>query len=168
MRKSMLLLTSLIAISSAHADTLTLDSNSILQESSIPSLYSCDGKNISPQLSWSGAPKKTATFALLVSDPDAPSGIFYHWVVFNIPATTTSFNDGALLNNPIVVGKNSWNNNTYKGPCPPKGSTHHYIFSLYALDQPLSLAADATAENVLKAMQNHVLDESEIKATFGH
>lgn len=167
MRKLGLLLSLLTIASQAYA--LTLNSNSIINQSSIPTLFTCDGKNISPELDWSGAPKNTASYALLVSDPDAPSGIFYHWVVFNIPKTTSSILEGeSHFIHPITVAKNSWNNTVYKGPCPPKGSRHQYIFSLFALDTTLNINADADAAAVKQAMQNHVLDETELKASFGH
>lgn len=152
-----------------YAGTFTLSSQSITNGSTIPAQYSCDGKDISPDLEWTSVPAQTQTLALILSDIDAPGGTFYHWVVYNIPKTISSL-PSAIDKLPAgsVVGKNSWNKLSYKGPCPPKGSTHQYIFSLYALDTPLHLSSGRDAESVLKAMQNHVLGEAELKATFGH
>lgn len=169
MRKLGLFITTLTLLNTTYAENLTLNSNNLINLSPIPIQYTCDGKNLSPDFNWDHAPKNTQSYTLIVSDPDAPNGTFYHWVIFNIPKSTTSLLEGEKnFIHPIIVGKNSWNNNTYKGPCPPKGSEHRYIFSLYALDTSLNLNADADAEAVTKAMQNHVLGETEIKATFGH
>lgn len=152
-----------------YADTLTLSSQNITNGSTIPVQYSCDGKNVSPDLEWSGVPAHAQTLALILSDIDAPGGVFYHWVVFNIPKTISSLPSTVdKLPTGCVIGKNSWNKLSYKGPCPPKGSTHQYIFSLYALDTTLHLSSGIDAESVLKAMQNHVIGEAELKATFGH
>ncbi len=153
-----------------YADTFTLSSQDIINAGSDACLtYSCDGKDISPDLEWTDAPAHTQTYALILSDVDAPGGIFYHWVVYNIPKTVSSLPSAVdKLPAGSVTGKNSWDHLSYKGPCPPKGATHHYIFSLYALDTALHLSSKPDAESVLKAMQNHVLGEAELKATFGH
>jgi|SRR5580700_920295 Raf kinase inhibitor-like YbhB/YbcL family protein len=94
----------------------------------------CGGQNHSPALTWSGAPKGTRSFALVVHDPDAPiPGGFYHWVVYNLPAGTHSLSASAQLST-NQLGETSAGNVGYYGPCPPPGPAHHYVFTLYALD----------------------------------
>jgi len=118
--------------------------------------FGCKGGNISPALSWSGAPEGTKSFALLVHDPDAPTGSgWWHWVVYNIPASTPSLPAGAgdpkknLLPQGAVQGRTDFGEPGYGGPCPPPGKPHRYYFRLYALKVPkLDLPADATAAMV--------------------
>jgi Raf kinase inhibitor-like YbhB/YbcL family protein len=114
--------------------------------------FGCKGGNVSPQLSWSGAPADTKSFALLVHDPDAPTGSgWWHWIVYNIPASTTSLAAGAggakgQLPAGAVQGRTDFGTSGYGGPCPPPGKPHHYHFYLYALKvAKLDLPADATA-----------------------
>ncbi len=151
--------------------TLTLSSSAFAPGKSIPDEFSCKGRNISPALAWTGAPSNTVSFALILEDPDAPSGTFVHWVIYNIPAVSQSlaeavapqptFDDGA------AQGMNSGNRRYYEGPCPPSG-THRYFFRLYALDTRLDLAPGATADQVRKAIQGHVLAQGELMGTFSH
>jgi Raf kinase inhibitor-like YbhB/YbcL family protein len=114
--------------------------------------FGCKGGNVSPQLSWSNAPADTKSFALLVHDPDAPTGSgWWHWIVYNIPAATTSLAAGAggskgQLPTGAVQGRTDFGTSGYGGPCPPPGKPHHYHFYLYALKvAKLDLPADATA-----------------------
>ena len=149
--------------------TLTLSSSAFTPGKSIPDEFSCKGRNISPALAWSGAPDNTVSYAIIMDDPDAPAGTFVHWVIYNIPAVshslaqavthTPTFDDGA------VHGKNSENHQYYDGPCPPWG-THHYFFKLYALDARLDLPPGATADQLRKAMQGHILAQGELMGTF--
>jgi len=149
--------------------TLTLSSAAFAPGKSIPDDFSCKGRNISPALAWAGAPDKTVSYALIVDDPDAPGGIFVHWVIYNIPAISKglpqevppnpSFDDGT------AQGRNSGNRQYYQGPCPPSG-THRYFFKLYALDTRLDLPPGATADQVRKAMQGHILAQGELMGTF--
>jgi len=135
----------------------------------VPPRYTCDGQDISPELTWSGIPAKTKSLALILSDPDAPSGTFYHWVVYNIPSTVTSFPQGLQsLPSGCLAGKNSWGKAQYNGPCPPKGSTHRYVFTLYALDTTLTLAPGATATSLMHALQSHVVAEATFTTAYGH
>ena len=148
---------------------LTLSSPAFGQGQSIPAEHSCKGRNISPALAWTGAPANTASYALIVEDPDAPAGTFVHWVLYNVPAVSRglsqglshdpSFSDGA------AQGRNSGNRQYYDGPCPPSG-THRYFFRLYALDVRLELAPGATADQLRKAMQGHILAQGELMGTF--
>lgn len=144
--------------------SLELKSDAFANGQSIPAKYSCTGKNISPALTWSNAPAGTQSFALIVDDPDAPMGTWVHWVLYNIPSSTTSLPESTNADG-ISVGKNSSNHMSYDGPCPPSG-THRYFFKLYALDSTLSLSPGATKEQVLNTMKGHILAQGELMGTF--
>lgn len=144
--------------------SLALKSDAFLNGQSIPAKYSCIGKNISPALTWSNPPAGTQSFALIVDDPDAPAGTWVHWVLFNIPSTTTSLEESADMS-AVTVGKNSSGNMRYDGPCPPSG-THRYYFKLYALDSILDLSPGASKEQLLTAMKGHILAQGELMGTF--
>lgn len=155
-----------IAISAKTVD-FTLTTNAFLDSGVLPVLYTCDGKNISPELSWENIPAKTQTFALILSDIGAPSGVFYHWVLYNIPANITKFNEGIKqLPSGTRLGKNSWNKTEYNGPCPPKGASHKYIFTLYALDTKLTLPAGVDAKTLLETIKNHILQQTQLVAIY--
>ena len=130
----------------------------------IPVRFTCDGQNLSPALSWSGAPQQTAAFALMVDDPHAPGGTFTHWVLFNLPARLRQLPQGVSQAEAQVdggtQGQNDFGTIGYGGPCPPAGHPHHYRFTLYALDRTLDLRARATKQQVRKAVQGHVLDQA--------
>jgi Raf kinase inhibitor-like YbhB/YbcL family protein len=144
-----------------------LTSDAFANGQSIPSKYSCIGKNISPDLAWTDPPAGTQSFALIVDDPDAPMGTWVHWVLFNIPASTRSLDEGMSItgSSTILAGKNSSSHLSYDGPCPPSG-THRYFFKLYALDTTLSLKAGAGKGQVLDAMKGHILAQTELMGTF--
>jgi Raf kinase inhibitor-like YbhB/YbcL family protein len=135
----------------------------------IPPTYTCDGENISPPLSWSGTPRETKTYALIMDDPDAPAGVFTHWVIFDIPAGSSNLQEkipaGGTLSNGAVQGRNSSGRIGYTGPCPPSG-THRYVFHLYALDTQLSLQPGATKQDLLNAMEGHILAGAELTVLF--
>ena len=151
--------------------TLALASPAFEQGGSLPAQYTCDGAHISPPLSISGAPPKTKSFALSVEDPDVPkavlpSGLFVHWVLFNIPATTTTIAEGTA---PGIEGANGSGAIGYTGPCPPpqyEPARHRYFFYLYALDTVLDLKAGATKDELMRAMQGHVLGQAEHMGTY--
>lgn len=145
--------------------SLQLTSDAFANGQSIPAKYSCIGKNISPALAWTEPPAGTQSFALIVDDPDAPMGTWVHWVMFNIPASTRSLKEGFTADDLIAIGKNSSSHLSYDGPCPPSG-THRYFFKLYALDATLSLSPGATKEQLLKAMEGHILAQTELMGTF--
>ena len=155
---------SMIAFNSTSS-AFTLQTTAFSDQHTVPAIYTCDGKDVSPALSWTGVPEKTVSLALIVADPDAPSGTFYHWVVYNIPTSITEFPEGKL---PVSVteGKSSWGSAHYRGPCPPQGATHHYIFTLYALDDKLTLPPGADAKMLLDAMKTHVLDKAELTGLY--
>jgi Raf kinase inhibitor-like YbhB/YbcL family protein len=157
--------------SAMATSTFTISSAAFSENSSIPSLYTCDGAQTSPPLSIAGAPKGTQSYALIVEDPDVPkqlvpSGIFVHWVVFNIPASITEITEGALVGTP---GANGAGKSAYTGPCPPpqyEPSEHRYVFTLYALDIQLSLKAGASKDDVLKAMKGHILGQAQLVGKY--
>lgn len=137
----------------------------------IPVEYTCDGANIAPALSWSAAPQDTASFALVVSDPDAPGGTFIHWLLYNLPAESTSLPSGLTAANAPTgaqQGKNGFGDFAYGGPCPPAGSLHHYQFTLYALDLAPSLDPGLSASALQLAIHGHILAQSQWTGVFSH
>ena len=137
----------------------------------IPVVYTCEGENLSPAISWRGVPAGTRSFSLIMDDPDAPSGTFTHWVIWNIPAdsaaleravpTDSTFPSGAMK------GVNSARRVGYMGPCPPIGhGRHRYYFRLYALDAVVDVEPNATADALRSAMRGHLLGEEEYMSTY--
>lgn len=145
--------------------SLQLTSDAFANGQSIPAKFSCLGKNISPALAWTEPPAGTQSFALIVDDPDAPGSTWVHWVLYNIPADVRNLPESFSAQDPVSVGKNSWGKLSYGGPCPPSG-THRYYFKLYALDSTLSLSPGASKEQLFKAMEGHILAQSELMGTF--
>ena len=150
---------------------IRVTSPAFAQGGKIPAKYTCDGANISPELSWTGVPDGTRSLALVCDDPDAPSGTWVHWVVFNLPATLKGLPEGitsALIEGyGGVVGVNSFKKNTYGGPCPPREhGAHRYFFKLYALDKKLELEDVATKSQVEDSMKGHVLGKGHLIGTY--
>ncbi|MEQ1789645.1 MAG: YbhB/YbcL family Raf kinase inhibitor-like protein [Rickettsiales bacterium] len=145
--------------------TFTISSSTIKDRANFPTENTCDGKDISPDIKWENAPKETASFALILSDLNAPGGVFYHWAVYNIPRTMSGISDFPLG---ISLAKNSWNRPVYNGPCPPKGLVHHYVFTLYALDSKLYLPSNAGSLDVLQHIQRHIILKTELSAVYNH
>jgi len=138
--------------------------------------FGCKGKNLSPELHWSGAPEGTQSFALMVHDPDAPTGSgFWHWIVYNIPATEDHLPAEAGdpkqprgLPKGAVQGRNDFGNAAYGGPCPPPGKPHHYHFRLFALKVPkLDLPADATGAMIGFNVNANKLAETDLMGLYG-
>lgn len=149
------------------ANDFGIDSTHFKQNGALNAVFTCDGLDISPELHWSNTPEKTQSLALILSDPDAPSGTFYHWVVYNIPANTSGLPEAIhAMPTGTREGNNSWNKATYNGPCPPKGASHHYVFTLYALNATLQLPAGTDAQTVLKILKTHVIKQAQITATY--
>jgi hypothetical protein len=128
----------------------------------IPKKYSCDGQDINPPLTIEGISKEAKTLVLIVDDPDAPSGTFDHWIVWNIPASTSKIDENTV---PGKEGMNSARKPGYMGPCPPSG-THRYFFKVYALDTELSLGIASKKKDVEKAMQCHILAKGELMGLY--
>jgi len=135
----------------------------------IPAKYTCDGQDISPPLRWSDPPTGTQSFALISDDPDAPMGTWVHWVIWNIPSSARvleeHFPKTASLPNGASQGTTDFHRVGYGGPCPPSG-THRYFFKLYALDATLNLPSSATKKDLEKAMQGHILAQTELMGTY--
>ena len=145
--------------------TLVIKSSSFEQMGMIPGKYTCKGINVSPPLQWSDVPEGTKSFSLINDDPDAPAGTFVHWLLYNIPADVRELKENIPSNKELDNGSrhglNDFGRSSYGGPCPPSG-IHRYFFKLYALDKILDLPAGATKNELLKAMQGHILAEGEL------
>jgi len=135
----------------------------------IPSIYTCDGVNVSPPLEWSGLPKSARAIAIIADDPDAPGGMWVHWVLYNLPAANIGLVENLPATEKLVAGgfqgKNDFEKIGYGGPCPPSG-THRYFFKIYALDAELSLNAGATKAEVEKAMEGHIVSQAQLMGTY--
>ena len=150
--------------------TIVLSSTAFKEGDKIPGKHTCDGQDISPALMWNEPPEQTESLALIVDDPDAPSGVFTHWVLFNIPKNVYQLGEGVSsqeqLDNGALQGKNGFGRIGYGGPCPPQGSTHRYQFTIYALDQHLNLKAGASKKQVVDAMKGHILAQGQLTGTY--
>jgi Raf kinase inhibitor-like YbhB/YbcL family protein len=126
----------------------------------------CTGRNLSPELHWSGEPANTRSFALVMHDPDAPApGGWFHWVVYNIPGSTHALKAGAPLPQD-ELGTTSWDERGYGGPCPPPGNAHHYVFTLYALDTPKIAGRNPTGPQLEALVSRHTLARATLIGTF--
>ncbi len=154
----------------ARGQTMHLTSTSFQDGSQIPAQYTCSGEGLSPQLAWSAPPARTASLALIVTDPDAPRGVFTHWVLYDLPVGMRTLTEGVpgvgLLVDGAHQGRNDFGEIGYGGPCPPPGSPHHYIFTLYALDIKLNLPVGETRAQVEAAMQGHILAKGRLIGLF--
>lgn len=143
---------------------MQLTSPAFADQQAIPAEYTCDGANQSPPLVVVGVPPRAMSLALIVHDPDAPGGDFVHWTIWNMAPTTKSFGSGSL---PLgaIEGKTDFGRSGYGGPCPPSGS-HRYLFTLYAVDLPISLDPSSTRPQLEQAMAGHILDQAVLTATY--
>ena len=153
------------------AGDFELSSSVFAPNGAIPSRYTCEGADVSPPLAWSGAPPGTASFALVVDDPDAPDPAaprrtWVHWVVYDIPAGATELAEGAKqLPSPTRLGKSDFKVGPWRGPCPPIGR-HRYFFKLYALDVATLRGDGMTKAELEAAMKGHVLGQAELVGTY--
>jgi Raf kinase inhibitor-like YbhB/YbcL family protein len=163
------------AMSSFTLTSPELSPGATLAEAQVYNGFGCKGGNVSPALKWSGVPAGTQSFALLVHDPDAPttSG-WWHWVVYNIPAGTTSLPASAgdpqkkLMPAPAVQGRTDFGTPGYGGPCPPPGKPHHYNFRIYALKVPkLEVPADASPAMIAFNVHANELGHAELTGLYG-
>jgi Raf kinase inhibitor-like YbhB/YbcL family protein len=139
---------------------LKITSPAFVTNGYIPARYTCDGTDINPPLEIAHVPAEAKSLALIVDDPDAPIGMWVHWVAWNIdPATREIAED--TVPHAATQGKNDWKRNGYGGPCPPSG-VHRYFFKLYALDTKLNLGAGTTKTGLEKAMQGHILAKADM------
>ncbi len=153
--------------------SLTLLSESFTADGEIPEAYTCEGEDVSPHLAWRDAPKGTASFVLIVDDPDAPDPnapqmVWVHWILYNLPPSASELPRGVTVENQPVgtlQGFNDWKRTGYGGPCPPIGR-HRYFHKLYALDSVLPDLGAVTKEKLLAAMEGHVLATAELMGTY--
>ena len=152
------------------AMSFTIKTTAFPNAGTIPKRYTCDGPDLSPELSWAGAPPGTQSFALIADDPDAPVGTWTHWIIWDIPpgkglpegvAKSETLKDGTRQ------GKNDFKRIGYGGPCPPPGKPHRYFFKLYALDTKLEVKAGASRKELESAMKAHVLSQAELMGRYG-
>lgn len=174
MHRGLVIVLVLLTSASLHAQpggAMNLTSASFPNGGGIPRKFTCDAADISPALSWSGAPQGTQSFALIADDPDAPVGNWTHWVLYDLPATTTGLPENvSQVDQPPSggrQGRNDFRKVGYGGPCPPPGKPHRYFFKLYALDRPLNLKAGASKKEVEQAMQGHILGQAEWMGKYG-
>lgn len=153
------------AVENATLTKLQLTSDAFKDRQPIPVQYTCDGADQTPALHWSDPPAGTRSFALVIDDPDAPSGTFRHWGVFDIPASARSIGGGQRAGTEVT---NDFGKPGYGGPCPPKGhGPHHYHFKLFALNtDKLGLSSDAKVADVENAARQHAIAEGELVGTY--
>jgi Raf kinase inhibitor-like YbhB/YbcL family protein len=149
---------------------LKLSSPAFTHNGSIPRQYTCDDADTAPALEWTGAPAGTKSFALIVDDPDAPDPkapkmTYVHWVVYNLPPSTTKLPAGGALPSGTGEGTNDWKRTGYGGPCPPIGR-HRYFFKLHALDTRLENLKAPTKAELEAAMRGHILERTELVGTY--
>jgi len=148
---------------------LTVTSAAFSEGGMIPGRHTCDGEDVSPGLAWTGVPDGTKSIALICDDPDAPVGVWVHWVLFNIPPDATDLPENVPADKTLADGsrhgKNDFGRFGYGGPCPP-GGTHRYYFKLYALDTEIGLPSGSTKARLLPAMKGHVLAEGRLMGTY--
>ena len=151
--------------SGGHAMAFALSSKSFPNGGDIPKKFTCDGADVSPELSWQDPPPNTKTFALIADDPDAPAGTWTHWVLYDLPGDMKNLAEGTSkqeeLPNGSRQGLNDFRKIGYNGPCPPPGKPHRYYFKLHALDSKLNVKGGASRQEVERAMQGHILAKAE-------
>ena len=150
--------------------SFSLQSSAFSQGADIPRKFTCDGPDLSPALTWSEPPAGTRSLALIADDPDAPVGVWVHWVLYDLPATVRELHEGVakkdVLDNGARQGRNDFGRIGYGGPCPPPGRAHRYFFKMYALDSPTELKPGATRAELEQAMKGHVLAEGELMGRY--
>jgi len=160
----------------SHAEVkmpFTLTSPAFAKGDSIPIKFTCEGENISPPLAWHGVPENTRSLVLIVNDPDAPDPkapkiTWDHWVLYNLPVTSTQLPEGVMTDNlpaGTEEGLNSWGTAGYGGPCPPVGR-HRYFHKLYALDTEFNNLENPTRSQLEEKMKGHIIAETELVVTY--
>ena len=152
-------------------ENISVFSDVFENDDNLSSDYTCDGRNISPDVHWEGIPDGAKSIALIMDDPDAPGRPFVHWVLYNIPANSTGFSTGVKKNKSLedgsIQGKNDFGRIGYDGPCPPPGKPHRYFFKVYALDTKQNLTSGMTKKQLEEAMSGHILAQGEIIGIYG-
>ncbi len=150
---------------------MNITSSAFAHNGSMPAMFSCEGKNISPPLAWTGIPEGTKSLVLIVDDPDAPDPaaprrVWVHWLLYNLPTTSTGLPEAVVtLPAGTKEGINDWQRTGYGGPCPPIGR-HRYFHKLYALDLVLPDLGTPTKKALEQAMQGHIIAEAQLIGTY--
>jgi len=147
------------AIFAAGGVKMKITSSAFQEGGNIPSKFTCDGSDASPPLQITGVPSEAKTLVLIADDPDAPSGLFTHWLVWNIPPQINSITEGSAPKG--VQGTNDFGKSGYGGPCPPSGA-HQFVFKIFALDRELDLRSGAKRSQLDAAMKGHVIAQGEL------
>lgn len=138
---------------------MKIESPAFANNQKIPKKHTCEGEDVSPALNFSDIPEGTHSLAIIVDDPDAPSGTFDHWLAWNIPAATKTLGEGANIPR---QGTNGFGDTRYRGPCPPRGKPHRYFFKIFALDSLLFIPEGSNKEALEEAMEGHILGEAQL------
>jgi Raf kinase inhibitor-like YbhB/YbcL family protein len=145
-------------------DAFALETSAFDNAQSVPSRHTCEGDDVSPPLRWTNVPERTRSLALVVDDPDAPSGVFTHWIAWGLTPAAEGLGEGEPAPS---EGQNDFGTTGYRGPCPPRGhGRHRYVFRLYALDAELELAAGVAKAELEQAIEGHVLTTAELVGTY--
>jgi len=157
------------ATGSPAAGTFSLTVDGVPAGSALPATYACTGSSITPGISWTNVPAGTKSLVFILDDPDAPSGTFTHWLLYNIPATTLSIDpdqpNAKVLSDGTQAGTNTAGSRGYYPPCPPVGTTHRYVFRLYAVNMAISQPT-ADRASIDRALSGHTLGEAQVTTTF--
>ncbi len=158
------------AAEEAGKDRMQMTSTAFTEGGAIPAKHTCDAKNVTPPLKWSGVPAGTKSLALIADDPDAPVGTWVHWVLYDLPAGAVELAEDMPKSQYVAGGAkqglNDFKHLGYGGPCPPPGKPHRYFFKLYALDTVLDLKPGLTKKDLEKAMDKHILDKAQLMGTY--
>jgi len=150
--------------------TMQLTSTAFTEGEPIPAKYTCDDKNVSPPLKWSGVPADARSLVLIVDDPDAPAGTWVHWVLYDLPGSLSGLTEDQpktqYLPGGARQGLNDFEHLGYGGPCPPPGKPHRYFFKLYALNRLLELKPGVTKKDVERAMEKHIVAQGQLMGTY--
>ena len=154
----------------AASSKIELKTTSFTPGGFIPKRFTCEAADVSPALAWTDPPLGTQSFAIIEDDPDAPSGTFVHWVVYDLPAAYRKLPEALSGNDQMpgggLQGINDFSRTGYSGPCPPPGRPHRYFIRLYAVDAILNLRPAATRKELDAAMQGHILAQAELMGRF--
>ncbi len=160
---AVVILLAVIALFAAEGARMKITSSAFQEGGNIPSKFTCDGSDTSPPLQITGVPAEAKSLVLIADDPDAPSGLFTHWLIWNIPPQTNSIAEGGAPKG--VQGTNDFGKSGYRGPCPPPG-THRYSFKIFALDRELELRSSAKRSQVDATMKGHVIAQGELVGRY--
>ncbi len=159
----------ILSFAGVEGGNMELTSSAFNEGAMIPGKYTCDGADVSPPLNWGALPAGTKSLALICDDPDAPVGTWVHWVYYDIPAGTEGLPENVAPDERPTEGGtqgiNDFRKIGYGGPCPP-GGTHRYYFKLYALDTTLNLSSGATKKQLLKAMEKHIIGQTQLMGKY--